>query len=306
MADLQLCRMRWDDLSVLLEVSRARTMTEAAKRLGVDQTTISRRLQALEEQLGVQLVNRRRDGVQLTEAGSLAARSAEVMETVRLDLERTLVGTDTKLAGRLRVTTVEVMAHQHPDLFTSFGERYPAVELELETNISRRSLSRREADVAIRWSTRPDDGLIAHRLAHAHFAPYVTTSLRRSVGARAKLSKYPWLAFSSGSAPLVERFMREHVPDARIVCRYEDLLSMLSALRAGAGVGFIPCAFGDEDPSLTRVGPIHPELGYDIWCLTHPDLGATARVRSFIEHTRGYFESRADLYAGKKRRTRRA
>ena len=91
--------MRWDDLALLLQVSRSTTMTEAAKVLGVDQTTISRRLQALERALDVQLVNRRRDGVELTDAGAEAARAAEVMETASLDLQRSLLGTDMRLAG---------------------------------------------------------------------------------------------------------------------------------------------------------------------------------------------------------------
>lgn len=295
--------MSWNDLTILLAVSRCSTMTAAAKQLEVDQTTISRRLRALEERLGVRLVVRRRDGIDLTEAGIEAARAGEVMETVAHDLERSLVGTDAQLAGRVRVTTTTGLAHHNADLFTEFGRRYPEVELELETDSTPRSLSKREADVAIRWSLKPDEGLFGRKLARAEFALYAATGLRESVGRRAKLSSYPWLAFTAASkARLIDEFMREHVPDARIVCRYTDSPSMHAAIRAGAGVGFMPCAFADPDPGLVRLRPVEPAFGYDIWILTHPDLRATGRVRAFLSHASEYFDGRKRLYAGRERR----
>lgn len=293
--------MKWDDLALLLEVSRSATMTEAARKLSVDQTTISRRLQALERSVGLPLVIRRRDGVVLTEAGEKAARSAELMETKCLDLERELVGADGRLAGRLRVTTVDMITHYHPELFTDFAEAYPGVDLEVETDSSPRSLSRRDADVAIRWLASPQEGLLSYRLARAEFALYAARSLKRRVGSRAPLSRYPWLGFTTTTdAPHIHQFMLTHVPDATVVCRYEDLPSLIAALRAGGGVCFMPCAVGDADPDLVRLRPVEPGFAYDVWCLAHPEVGATARVRSFIDHARVYFEARQDLYAGRR------
>ncbi|MEO1229521.1 MAG: LysR family transcriptional regulator [Myxococcota bacterium] len=293
--------MQWNDLSVLLEVSRCATMTEAAKRLGVDQTTVSRRLRALETSLGTQLVVRRRDGVDLTEAGVEASRSAEHMETISLDLERSLVGAESRLAGRLRVTTVEPIAVHHPDLFVDFGARFPDVALEVETHVGPRSLARREADVAIRWTRRPDEDLVAQKLVRAEFAIYVSKDLRASVGRRAPLSRYPWLSLGEeGDARPFHEFLHQIAPGAHIRCRFENLLSMQSALRAGGGAGFLPCAFGDDDPQLERLGPVRPGFGYDVWCLTHPDLRGTARVRAFVRHAVRYFEARTDAYAGRR------
>ncbi len=291
--------MRWDDLALLLEVSRSATMTEAARRLRVDQTTISRRLRGFESTLGVQLVMRRRDGVQLTEAGLRAARAAEVMETVSHDLERGLVGSDARLSGRLRVTTVEVMAQHHPDLFTGFAARFPGVALELETHAGRRSLARREADVALRWSNAPSPALTGKRLARAEFAIYAARRLHLSLKASKNLEDYPWLGFTESTpAPHVHAFMREQVPRATVVCRYEDLPSLIAAIRCGAGVGFMPCAYADPDPALVRLRPIQPGFGFDLWCLAHADLAATARVRSFVDHASVYFKTRRSLYAG--------
>ena len=156
--------MNWDDLRILLAVSRAETMTRAARRLGVNQTTVSRRIQALEEALGVELVVRSRDGIALTEAGRQAAHAVEGMELVAHDVERSLIGGDAQLAGVLRVTTIDLIAHYHPDLFASFAAEYPAVELEVTVGFDQRSLAKREADLAIRWTHRPSEGLFGRKL----------------------------------------------------------------------------------------------------------------------------------------------
>ncbi len=226
--------MNWRDLRLLLEVSRSTTMTETAKRLGMNQTAVSRRLEALEESIGVQLVHRRRDGIGLSDAGAEAVRAIEVMETVANDLERTLVGGDHELAGRVTLTTTDSITHYHPDLFTSFAERYPAVDLEVDTDFSPRSLTRREADVAIRWTLAPDEGLVGRKLARVEYALYAAERLVASIGRRAKLSNYPWLAFTAASnAKLTERWMASNVPEATIVCRYNHTLSMYAAIRSG-------------------------------------------------------------------------
>jgi len=296
----KIATMNWNDLSALVAVSRTRTMKGAAKQLGVDQTTVSRRIRALEAAIDVKLVVRHRDGVELTDAGREAARSGEVIETIIHDLERNLAGVDTELAGRLRVTTLDMMPQYHPDLFSSFSAHYPAVELEIETNATRRSLARREADVALRWTHQPDPGLFGRKLGRAEYALYASKALHESMRAGATIAAYPWLAFTADSgAVLTERFMEELAPEATIACRYSDALSMHAALRAGAGIGFMPCPFADPDPELVRLRDVEPDFGYDIWCLTHPDLRATGRVRAFLAHAGAYLDARKDLYAGR-------
>lgn len=291
--------MRWDDLALLLEVSRASTMSEAARRLRVDQTTVSRRLRAFEERVGLSLVGRRRDGVVLTDAGIRVARAAERMEAVSHDLERQLLGAETELAGRLRVTTVEILAQHHPELFTSFAVAHPRVELEVETRAGRRSLARREADVAIRWTRSADPAMMLTKLVRAEFALYGAASLVGDGGVDIAWAELPWLGLVHDSpAPHVHAFMSSHAPNATVVCRYEDLPPLLAAVRAGAGVGFVPCAYADPDPALVRLRPIEPGFGFDVWCVTHPDLSTTARVASFVDHVVEYFSTRVALYAG--------
>ncbi|MFT7521909.1 MAG: DNA-binding transcriptional LysR family regulator [Kiritimatiellia bacterium] len=92
--------------------------------------------------------------------------------------------------------------------------------------------------------------------------------------------------------------MNDLVPDARVVCTYEDSQSMHTAIRAGAGIGLMPYAFAEPDPHLARLPSVRPGFGYDIWCFTHPDVNPTGRVRSFLTYAGRYFDARRDLHKG--------
>jgi DNA-binding transcriptional LysR family regulator len=290
--------MNWNDLHLLLALSRSRTMTEAASRLGVNQTTVSRRVSALEQDLGVELVRRQREGVQLTEAGARAARSAAVMETEAHDLERELLGRDRQLAGTLQVTTTDVIAVHHADLFTGFAVEHPNIDLELDTSPRPRSLTRREADVAIRWTVSPDPNLYGRKLVRVEYAVYGSRGL---VGAEADVAALPWVAYTLASdAVLSEAWRLQHAPDAQVVCRYTRPLPLFAAIRAGQGIGFMPCAYGDADPGVVRLTDVQPGFGYDIWILTHPDLSRTERVRAFLAHAGAHFDACRGAYAGRR------
>ncbi len=281
-------------------------MTAAAKTLAVNQTTIARRIDALEETLGVQLVERRRDGISLTEEGVAAARAAEQMEGVAVELERALIGGSTRLAGTVRVTTADMIAVGHPELFTSFAARYPDIELELVTGYALRSLAQREADVAIRLTPKPAEHLFGRKLGCIEYGVYGPRSLVAAVGRRARLDRYPWLAWTREvGAKATDAWMAKHVPHAAIVGRHDTALAMHAAARAGAGVLMMPCVYGDAHAELVRLrGPIDG-LGYDLWALTHRDLARTARVRAFLEHTGDYFQHRRDALAGRARSAKR-
>lgn len=292
--------MDWGDLPVLLALSRSDTMTAAAKALAVNQTTVARRLDALEEALGVQLVERRRDGISLTEEGAAAARAAEQMEGVAIELERALVGGSTRLAGAVRVTTADMLAVHHPDLFTTFAEQFPEIELEVVTGYALQSLARREADVAIRLTPKPAEHLFGRKLGVAGYGVYGSRALVTEIGRRARLDRFPWLGWTKEvGAKGTEAWMKKHVPGARITCRHDTALAMHAAAAAGAGLLLMPCIYGDAHPELVRVrGPI-PGLGYDLWVLTHRDLAKTARVRAFLRHVGEYFDARQGALAGK-------
>lgn len=290
--------MNWADLRILLAVARARTLTAAAQTLGLDQTTVSRRLEQLEESVGSPLLIRDRKGVQLTSAGERLVRAAEQMETAVVDAERAIVGRDQNLAGTLRVTLPDMLAQHHADLFADFVDHYPGLQLELSIGYTQRSLARREADVALRFTRKPEAQLFGRKLVRFAYAPYAAPALVNRVGTRAPLERLPWLGWDPAvGARATERWMRKHVPRATIVARFDAGPALHAAVTAGLGAAIMPCVYGDA-AGLMRLRPPFPELGYDLWVLTHEDLRRTARVRAFIEHAAHYVEARRRDFEG--------
>jgi DNA-binding transcriptional LysR family regulator len=291
--------MNWDDLRFFLAAARSKTLSGAARQLGVNQTTVTRRLEALEGELGVRLFDRTPGGIVATQAGAEILRIAEQLEENVATLERQVLRLDARLTGELRVTTLDMTAFYEADLFDGFARRYPGIELELSVGYFLRNLTRREADVAIRWTNTPPEHLVGHRVARAEYALYGAISLLERVPAEVPLADYPWLGWDVASdARATAAWMRHNVPEANVVCRFDMALAMHAAVKTGMGVSFMPCAYGDADPSLRRLRPVEPGFSIDIWVLTHPDLRGSARVRAFLEHAGAYFEAKRDLFAG--------
>lgn len=292
--------MNWDDLRFLLALSRAGSLSQAAIELSVNHSTVSRRIHSLEEQVGTRLFDKTSDGYAVTTAGEELQRVAERIENELHGLDRAVLGQDERLSGSLRFTTVDVAAAIHAPDITSFTRRYPQIDLEAVVDNSLRSLTRREADVALRMSNEPPETLIGRRVARAEFALYGARSLVERMGRDRDLGDYPWLAWdASMGAKLTERWMQRHVPNARICCRLDSAMFFLAAVEAGMGVAFLLCHAGDSRPSLERLRPVEPGFGMDMWLLTHPDLRHTARVRAFMNHMAGAVAAHGDRYAGK-------
>lgn len=293
----------WDDLRYFLAVVREGTLTRAARGLGVNHTTVSRRMQALQEEVGVRLFDRLPGGWVPTAAGEDVRAVAERMETEVLGLDRRVLGRDERLSGTLRVTTIDMVAHRNLPHFREFVRRYPEVALELTVGFAPLSLSKREADVAIRATNEPPEHLVGRRLVRGEFALYAADALVEEVGADAPLDRYPWLGWDpSAGARLTDRWMASHVPDARVACRLDDLRVFESALAAGIGIGFLPCVDGDTLPGVRRLRPVEEGFGMDLWILTHPDLRQTARVRAFMQFFAEAIAADADLYEGRRPR----
>ncbi len=289
----------WDALHLVLRISRHGSLLAASKQLRISHSTLSRRLSSLEEKYGGAVFERHRRGLVPTELGNRIIETAETMELQAQSLERDVLGSDARLEGDLRVTTMASFARRHSDLFARFSRRHPRIDLELTCGDSTLDLGRREADVALRMSDHPPPHLVGRRIVHAEFALYASRALVGSQESLPPLDALPWLAWERRmGAHLTEAWMREHVPDARIACVLDDSLVMLEALRAGVGVGFCCCADGDPDPALVRLRPPESGFGMDLWALTHPDVRRAARVRCFLDFVYETLEGWTARYRG--------
>lgn len=157
--------MNWDDLRIFLAVARSGSISGAARQLGVQHSTISRRIRQFEEKLGTRLLERKRSGYELTPAGENVKQAASKIECEVLGVDGALLGQDTNLVGPLRVTAINNMASSVlMPMFASFSEKHPQVELHIIVSNSDASLSQREADIAIRLTNSPTDTLIGKRI----------------------------------------------------------------------------------------------------------------------------------------------
>ena len=157
--------MNWDDMKLFLAVARTGSISGGAKQLGVQHSTVSRRLRSLEEKLGARLIERKKSGYELTLAGENVKQSAIRIEREMLGVDEALLGKDTTLVGPLRVTAINNMASSVlMPMFAQFSELHPQVDLHIIVSNMDASLAQREADIAIRLTNTPTDTLIGKRL----------------------------------------------------------------------------------------------------------------------------------------------
>ncbi len=290
--------MHWDDLRFVLAVSREKSLSKAAKTLGVTHTTVSRRLAALERETGVRLFDRQPEGYIPTVAGEDLVAAAERMEEEVLALDSRVLGRDARLSGPLRITTIDAMAARMTKPIGDFLTRYPGVSVELSTGTDFRNLTRREADIAIRTTNRPDEHLVGSKVGTVEYAIYGAESLVERVGVDAPLSAFPWLGWELRfGARVTEARMQVRAPKARVAMRFDSAVVFETAVRNGAGIGFISCIEGDA-AGLVRLRPIEKNFGMDVWMLTHPDLRSTARVRAFMDEIGGVLRGWRRAWAG--------
>ena len=277
----------WDDIRLVKAIADARGLAGAAARLGVNPSTVFRRLGQLEGLLGVTLFERHRTGYALTSAGEEMATLADRIEEDVSALSRRLAGRQLLPAGELRVTTSDtLLVHLLTPLFARFQRQCPDVRLDVVHGNQALNLSKRDADVAIRASDHPPETLVGRRVARIAWALYGSA---RDFAAPeppefALLLTRRWVALGDDLAGLkAARFVRDRVPPERIVYKVNTPLGLAEAIEAGAGIGHLPCFIADRRPGLVRLAPPEPEFAADLWLLTHPDLRHAARVRVFLD-----------------------
>jgi DNA-binding transcriptional LysR family regulator len=280
----------WNEPRLVLAVLRAGSLTGAAKSLGIDHSTAFRRLNALEDKLGVRLFERIPGGAYTpTSAGERMAAAAERMEDEALAVDRDIAGHDHRLSGRLRVTSSETLAYR---LLTNhlamFRRAHPGIVVELVIDNRVLSLSRREADIALR-PARPKEGdLWGRKLAGVAWTVYgARTVVSRSGGPISgpkDLGARALIGWDETAGIAAADWLGRMAPAEAFVYRTNSLVNQLLAAKAGIGLALLPCYLGDPEPDIIRVLPQPvPALAGELWIVTHADLKDTARVRAFFD-----------------------
>jgi DNA-binding transcriptional LysR family regulator len=274
--------LEWSDLQYFVAVCERGSIGAAAQALGVNHSTVLRRIANLERTLEVRLFDRLPRGYVLTAHGhDLAAGVGGVAEQFDA-AQRRVTGADLALSGVIRLTAPDtlVQALLLP-LLAQFRQRHPQVRLELVAGGQFLNLTQREADVAVRGSNRPPDNLVGRRAGTIQTALYAARTYLDGLVPQARDADHRWVGHDASLAHLQSaKWMQKHVPADRVALRVDSLVTLADAVAAGFGVGWLLCPLADARPGLERLQPPPEEFDTQVWVLTHPDLRGVARIRA--------------------------
>ena len=275
----------WDDFRVFLAVGQAGSLSGAARQLGVNHSTVLRRLGALEARMAVRLFDRLPAGYAMTLAGeALRERLQGVGEQIDA-AQRHLMGLDLRLTGVIRITSTDTfMAGLLGPILADFRALHPGIELQVVMNNLFLSLTKREADVAIRPTNAPPDHLVGRRAGRLQTAVYASKAYLAKHPATTPLDQHDWVAPDEGLSHLLQaKWLREQVPPSRIAARVDSLVGMTQLVKRGLGLGMLLCMLADAEEELVQVEPPREALDTQVWVLTHPDLKEVARIKAFTD-----------------------
>ena len=279
--------MDWDDVRYFLALARTHRLGPAAKLLGQDATTVSRRLQRLERRLQTTLFEQTVAGYALTERGAALLDHAETMEASALGIQE-VVGNDAGvLAGPIRLSVSEgfgsrILAPRLP----SFTNQHPRIAVDLIASTGFLNPSRREADIAVMLA-RPKSGpLVARKLTDYHLGLYAHPDhLTRSgpIAMTADLMRHRLIGYVPDMIYAPElRYLAEIDGRLDASIRSSSIVAQAELIAAGAGCGILPCFIGDGVPGLVRVLPEAVDIQRSFWLVVHRDVRRIARIDRFI------------------------
>jgi DNA-binding transcriptional LysR family regulator len=291
----------WNGLKYLLALKRAGTLAGAARELGVDHSTVSRRLSALEEGIGSQLLRRTPEGLCFTEAGNHAALTAEAMDASASSLLSKLAGADDRDAGVVRLTCAEGFIPYLVAGALELRAEHPELRVELLPSTVALDLMRREADIALRMFRPTQPALVARRIGQLGWSLYASDAYvarkgtLRSLG---DLSDHDLVAYGAElKAGFGPRWLEEHAANGTIVMRCDTVRSAVLAVTQGVGIGTMPCYLAAGEPSLRRLTP-EVTANAEMFLVTAPDLQDLKRIRLVLEMVTTVFDRNRSLFAG--------
>jgi DNA-binding transcriptional LysR family regulator len=266
--------MDWDHLRIVLAVARGGTLSGAARLLRVNQTTVSRRLASAEAAFGARLYDRIDGRLVPTEAGAAAIAEAERAESAIEAATRRISGSDAAPAGTVRITSVPVVVNRllAPAL-PALHARHPGIQPELIGDARNLSLTRREADIALRLARPVASGALVRRISHFS---YVIAG-----PARGRADRLPWISYEDGFAYVPQaRWIAANVPEKpRILVN--DTETIIEAIASGVGRSLLPRFVVAEDRRLRALSK-EPVIRRELWLMVHPELRRLARIEAAI------------------------
>jgi DNA-binding transcriptional LysR family regulator len=279
----------WNDLRYFLGVADHGSTLAAGRALRVSQTTVARRIAALEDAIGFPLFEKRQAGYTLTPAGEDLLDRARQVETAATAFVEAAAAEKRDTSGTVRITTQEIFAVSLlAPMLRELHERHPEIMIELDDSQDFRDLGEGEADIALRSAYGElGGGIVGRRLGDDDWTLYCSRGYASQHGVpatRAELRKH---AFIGGGGPKLWRaysaWLHDLGLDDRIVMHHASAMGMTSAIRSGLGIAVLPCVVADADPDLIQCVPPKKGHGRSMWLVTHERVRHTPRVRAVID-----------------------
>lgn len=271
----------WEDIRHFLAVAQTGTLSGAARSLKVDHATVSRRLAALEATLDVRLVDRLPRSCRLTTIGRQVFERAVEMESGAHGIARLAKAAYAPLVGRVTLSAPPVLVtHLLAEHLARFRAEYPEIRLSLSAQGQQVSLSRREADIAVRLVRPSEAGSVTRKLGTMVFGLYA----HRGYAHLAEPRRWQFIAFDQSFADMPQqRWLLGIAGDRSVACELNHIGEHLIAVRAGVGVAGLPCFLGDRDRDLIRIHEGVPSFARDIWLVVHRDLRKNPAARAAMD-----------------------
>ena len=280
----------WNDLRYFIAVARSGSTLAAARELHVSQTTVARRIAALEHALKLPLFDRRQAGYTLTPAGRDLCTQAEQVELAASQFAEAAAARRRDISGSVRITTDEVFATTLlPTILRDFHDEHPEIVIELDTSTLVRDLGAGEADIALRGtSAEQPAGVVGRKLCIDDWTLYCSRDYAARKGlprSREELKDHAIIGGGGGNLWRHYKAWLERLGlEDSIAMHQGSSTGLLSGVRSGFGIGVLPCIVGDADPDLVRCFPPRGDHGRTFWLLSHERVRHTPAVRAVLDH----------------------
>ena len=288
-AIMQNSAMDWNDLKYFLAVARGGSTLSASRELRVSQTTVARRIAALEESVGLTLFEKRPAGYALTPSGDELLVHAEAVEAAALRFDSVAGASTRDLSGTVRLTTEEVLAMTVlAPLLRELHDLHPKIHIELDSAQSIRDLGAGEADIALRSTSKSQPaGVVGRALCKDDWTLYCSRDYAARHGVPKSKEDLKNHALVGGGGGNLWRAYSAWIKDMgledQVMVQHGSSAGLLSGVRSGFGIAVLPCMVGDGDPDLIRCLPPRENHGRVLWLLTHERVRHAPRVRTTID-----------------------
>jgi DNA-binding transcriptional LysR family regulator len=297
--------MDWDDLRFVLAVSRAGSALGAARDLGVNQSTVVRRLAQMEKSAGAELFDRKQSGYCMTAIGRKMVEVAERIESEMAALQNHISLAGRTVSGVVRLTASERLASAVVGpCVHDFQPLHPDVRIELYADDRRLDVAQGEADIALRAGSRPQGaGIVARKLLDVGWSVYCSQEYAAEHGMPATRAEICEHAIIGMEGPLGQlagpKWLVEAGGGAPIRFSSNSLSNLIGSLRAGLGIATLPCLAGDFEPGLVRCMPPPRELDAELWLIVREDLKSMPAVRTFADFMAAHVLQRRAALSGR-------